>query len=259
MSVSEHDLEIIESWLDGEISQDQVEALRARISSDPHLSQTVDRLRSERALRASIWQTMEPSEKQAELLVGNIRRAVRKEDLIDGRLRALRKFASMAAMVALVFGAGWITHSRVGFAQNQQIVKFPGNPTQLPAAEQPLVSAQPHGSAVTVLSGNTNQRPTNNGSFVLSQYQGDGLGAAPTDRRLSTLLPRYHATITSPMGNVYDYQLDKLSDLAELQQRVEQDELNARQKPLTPQVGPRNRGNETVPVSDSVPLNPNAR
>lgn len=61
------------------------------------------------------------------------------------------------------------------------------------------------------------------------------------------------------MGNVYDYQLDKLSDLAELQQRVEQDELNARQKPLTPQVGPRNRGNETVPVSDSVPLDPNAR
>lgn len=267
MSVSEHDLEIIESWLDGEISEAQATALRDRISADPQLAQTVDRLRSERSLRTGIWQTMEPSDKQAEMLVSNIRRAVRKEDLIDGRLRTLRKFASAAAVVALVFGAGWISHSRIQYGEPkpEALANVTVNPLpSIPRNTQMPNGSQQGGNLVRFEPYNTQQRPANNGSFVIfrdgQDPQRDARTGMPVDHnRVSTILPRYHATITSPMGAVYDYQLDKLSDLAELQQRVEQDELNARQKPLTPQVGPRNRGNETMPVSSEQPLIPSGR
>ena len=113
--MSDNDLETLEVWLDGELSEEQVESLRRRLSVEPELSQTLDRLRSDRQIRAGIFQAMEPSAAEIETLVANARRGVRKEDLINSRLRALRNVASIAACMAVVFMAGLPLDANVQF------------------------------------------------------------------------------------------------------------------------------------------------
>lgn len=262
MSVSEHDLEIMESWLDGELSEEQVEILRRRISSEPHLSQTLDRLRNDRQLRAGIWRGMEPTERQAETLVANVRRLARREDVIDSRLRLVRNFAAVAASVSVVFFAGWLTRGRLQVGSQvpkEQIVQLISDPIRpndsIRAFPQPVVqTARPQypqvapGNNVPVSFGGNTPSVGNSGTFMSFR--------TPSDPR-RTVLPRYKVDVISPMGDVFSYQLDKLSDLADLQQKVEEQEMRLRQQvPSTPQLFPRSGtgSSQVVPVGSEQSL-----
>jgi hypothetical protein len=106
-------VELLELWLDGELPEDQSEALRQRLSAEPALAQALDALRGERQIRARVWQALEPGDTDVESLVSSVRRSVMKEEVWASRLRTLRNVSGIAASIAIVFLAGWISRGRL--------------------------------------------------------------------------------------------------------------------------------------------------
>jgi hypothetical protein len=129
MSVSETDLEMLETWLDGELPDEQILDLRKRLAVETDLHQAMDRLRSDRQMRAQLWPTFEGSDAEVDTLVNSVRHSVQQDEMWNWRLGALRKFSGIAASIALVFMAGWITHSRL--RTNVSDVTTPQNSSQV--------------------------------------------------------------------------------------------------------------------------------
>lgn len=229
MAVTEQDLETLEVWLDGELPELQADALRQRLSAEPELAQTLDRLRGERKIRAAAWITLEPADAEVEALVSNVRRGMRKEDLVSSRLRVVRNFSSVAAGVAVVFMAGWLSHGRlqVGTTNpNDSVV------TNQPAPSMPLpprINTGINSGSNSPLSGDIRYVGTGDPTVRQSPQTFDGL---------SQMRPRYRVNVVSPMGRVYQRELEKLSDLADMQQLIESAEAAAEARPTIPSLGP---------------------
>src|SRR5262245_10159106 len=98
-SISEQDLELLETLLDGELPEEQATALRQRVASDPQLSQALDRIRAERAMRQEIWRELQPQETQVAALISGVRSAIRREEVWAKRHRALRYVSGLAACI----------------------------------------------------------------------------------------------------------------------------------------------------------------
>ncbi len=106
MPASEQDLDLLETLLDGEIADEQANALRQRVSGDPELSLALDRIRVERAMRQQIWREMEPQEAQVATLVSGVRAAIQRDEVWSRRQRALRYVSGLAACITLGFLVG---------------------------------------------------------------------------------------------------------------------------------------------------------
>jgi anti-sigma factor RsiW len=106
MSASDQDLELLENLLDGELSIEQSDAVRARVSSEPALAEALDRIRSQRDLRQQIWRTMEPAESQVAGLVSSVRSAIARDEVWARRARALRYVSGLAACILVGFMGG---------------------------------------------------------------------------------------------------------------------------------------------------------
>ncbi|WP_428940217.1 anti-sigma factor family protein [Fontivita pretiosa] len=113
--ISEQDQVLLEQWLDGELSEEQSQSLRQRLAAEPQLAQELDRLRSQRELRARFWQEIEPGDLEVQTLIDNVRRAVRREQVWATRLHTLRRVSGIAASIAIVFMAGWMTRGKLQF------------------------------------------------------------------------------------------------------------------------------------------------
>jgi len=237
MAVSENDLEILEVWLDGELSEEQVEALRRRVSVEPELSETLDRLRSDRQMRAGIFQALEPQGAEVETLVANVRRGVRKEELINGRLRTLRNVGAIAASIAVVFMAGWLSRTRLDIGAPNSGPIANANPSiVIPSAASMGTVALPSMSPI---------RP-DAGTVLVSAGDSRPPGVLTLSRNIPNR-PLYNVRVINPFGRVvFEGPIDKLDDLKELPEAV----LTAEQaiRPAT--------GNQSVPVNHENPLHP---
>ena len=60
MAVSEQDLELLETYLDGELSGSEVDALIDRLRTDPALATAMETAKAERQVRMAIWTSCEP-------------------------------------------------------------------------------------------------------------------------------------------------------------------------------------------------------
>lgn len=148
MSISDQDLENLEELLDGELAEEQAQSLRRRMSSEPELAVMMDRLRADRQVRGNLFISLEPSVREVEPLLAELRRSVRKEELWGQRLRSIRNLTSVAAAIGFVFMTGWIARDRlrVGTPQIQQ-----GNPAQIVAMQQqPNLRPQQQGNTQLV-------------------------------------------------------------------------------------------------------------
>jgi hypothetical protein len=195
-AVSEQDLELLESWLDGELSDEQVEALRRRVSSEPQLSAVVDRLRGDRQTRAAVWQSINFSNHNVDHLIHNVRIAVRRDEVWTGRLRALRSVSGIAAAIAMVFTAGWISARKLHVGSI---------PDQINLAS-PIV-------AIT----SSDQLQTAPQAQAVSQQQ-PGRTVIPVDHNgVSLVRPTYKVIVTDPVGRgVIIRELDNLYDAKQL-------------------------------------------
>lgn len=106
MSVSEQDLELLESLLDGELPAGEEDSLRQRLSGNPELAQAFDRIRAERELRQQIWQALEPRESDVATLVSGVRAAIRRDEIWTRRARSLRYVSGLAACITVGFLVG---------------------------------------------------------------------------------------------------------------------------------------------------------
>lgn len=113
MPITDNDLQVLEEWLDGELTEEQGALLRQRMAMEPALSGALERLRDERNLRSRLFTVLEPGERETEVFCADLRRELRREDVWGSRMRGMRKIASLAAMITIVFMAGWISRERL--------------------------------------------------------------------------------------------------------------------------------------------------
>jgi anti-sigma factor RsiW len=106
---SETDIELLESYLDDALESGEVEALRARLATEPGLVSALERLRAERGARRAFFAGLEPDDSVAQAfavkVVGSARARAVRRSLFP---RPVRYLAAAAACVALgFFGRGF--------------------------------------------------------------------------------------------------------------------------------------------------------
>ena len=105
-SISENDLELLESYLDDELTGRELEALRQRLSSEPQLAVAIDELKSQRQMRQRFFGACEPDQASVQRLVQSVNQDVTRELAWAERNRSLRSWGSLAAclLVGLFLG-----------------------------------------------------------------------------------------------------------------------------------------------------------
>jgi len=106
MSVTDTDLELLESYLDDELAPRELEALRQRLSSEPALASAMDELRAEREMRQSFFASCEPDDARVERLLLAVNKSVTQEIVWSGRSRSLGWIGGLAACLLVGFGVG---------------------------------------------------------------------------------------------------------------------------------------------------------
>ena len=76
MALTDDDLELLETYLDGELSAGEAAALRERVSASAELAGGLEMLRAERATRAQAWRTFEPSTLEVDRLNDRLERTI---------------------------------------------------------------------------------------------------------------------------------------------------------------------------------------
>lgn len=106
MSVSDNDLELLEMWLDGELSAEESLALTARLESEPALAGALKQLRAERALRQPFWDSLQTDPASAEAVIGRVQASMDRRRVWSMQVRWMSAVASAAAclVVGLMIG-----------------------------------------------------------------------------------------------------------------------------------------------------------
>jgi anti-sigma factor RsiW len=105
MSVSDNDIELLDSWLDGAISFSEASPLRQRLAEESDLAAAMQDLRGERALRQAAFASLLPDEDDTglpERLLSGVRIAAARSQT----RRRMLGFAAMAAAACLLLGFG---------------------------------------------------------------------------------------------------------------------------------------------------------
>ena len=185
MSVSEIDLELLETYLDDELSAEDGDALRRRLASEPALAQAMDQLRQDRELRQLAFGSMEPAERQTstatDTIVRSLRQAATRELAWSSRLRILRQVSAAAACIVVGLLIGWFARSGnegtpLGGGNENGTVVFPGTNSGA--------------TARTVSTGGFNVQITDDAGRVLAVQHFDTLNEA---REFSNDLSRWQA------------------------------------------------------------------
>src|SRR5436190_19329585 len=105
-SLNEQDLELLESYLDDELTGRELEALRQRLSSEPALAVAIDELKGQRQMRQHFFAACEPDEASVQRLVQTVNQNITRELAWSERNRSLRSWGSLAAclLVGLFLG-----------------------------------------------------------------------------------------------------------------------------------------------------------
>lgn len=99
--ITENDLQLLEEYLDGELSAEESDRLQIRIKAESELAVALDQMRQQRSLRRQAWQGMEPTAVQVDQLLDRVRSTARRRELWHRPLRALRFVSAAAACLVL--------------------------------------------------------------------------------------------------------------------------------------------------------------
>lgn len=116
MSLSDLDLELLESHLDGELSVAEDEALRDRMNIEPELATVIETLRIERDARRDAFVSMEPSDAAVERFNRSASREIGRldrESFWRHTSKTLRYVSAAAACLVIGFSVGRIADSGV--------------------------------------------------------------------------------------------------------------------------------------------------
>ncbi len=99
MPVSENDLEVLETYLDGGAGNAEEKVLLDRLIKEPALAAAMETVRAERQLRAAVWQSCEPGDERVERLMGRVERKIDHHWNWTKRLSQLRMVSGAAACI----------------------------------------------------------------------------------------------------------------------------------------------------------------
>lgn len=108
MALTEADLELLDCYLDEELSSDAAEALRGRLSNEPELADALEQIKFERDARKQFFAAIEPGSEAVQRLVANVHRSINRELIWTKRARALRGVSGIAACLLVGFSIGYI-------------------------------------------------------------------------------------------------------------------------------------------------------
>jgi hypothetical protein len=131
MSASETDLELLETYLDDQLTAEEGDALRRRLASEPALVAAMDQLRQERELRREVYASME-SDRGTDHVLRAVRAAATREIVRGGQMRILRRVSAAAACLVVGVLAGWMWRGGSAPQPSQPggtaVVSRPSNP-----------------------------------------------------------------------------------------------------------------------------------
>ena len=135
------DFQLLESYLDGELTAAEANRLEWRLSAEPELSSALGRMCDDYALRQAAFRSLEPDGRAAEALNWSFARSARRIDraALQGAsrrrsLRLGRLAGALAACVAVSFCAGWVGR---GYAAQTNVASAPaGHSGQDPAPRE---------------------------------------------------------------------------------------------------------------------------
>ncbi len=106
--MTETELDILETWLDGELGPVESVELQRRLTAEPDLSATLADLRLEREVREAHFAAMEPSDGETRDFLNRVEANIarRRRWTLYGRFT--RATGAIAACMAIGFGIGWI-------------------------------------------------------------------------------------------------------------------------------------------------------
>ncbi len=123
------DFELLENYLDGELSPAEVLRVERRLSAEPELAAALGRMGAEYEVRRAAYRSLEPDARAADALASAVGRRVRLAAGTASRRRLFhfgRLAGALAACVAISFSAGWVGR---GFsAANKQAPPARGEP-----------------------------------------------------------------------------------------------------------------------------------
>jgi anti-sigma factor RsiW len=190
MAVNETDIELLETYLDGELPQRESESLWRRLADEPELSAELEHLRAERAVRQAVFASMEPSELLVSQTQASIARATRRRHILSIVNKALTATVAAAACILFGFAVGWLGHD-----------KFPATLGAASGAGVQVVDT--HGSAASGGNYVVNVRD-DSGHVVASQTFGSLQEARDFAEDVSRSQVRHHDLHDSPVVPVSD-------------------------------------------------------
>ena len=108
MPLTDDQLELLETYLDGELTTSEEDALRQRMSAEPELATALQALRGERETRVAVWKSFEPSAAAVARVVSHVEQAVDSHNAWAYRLSRLRVPLAAAACILIGFSVGWL-------------------------------------------------------------------------------------------------------------------------------------------------------
>jgi hypothetical protein len=104
--MNDQDLELLESYLDDELTGRELDSLRQRLSSEPQLAAAMDELRSQREMRQQFFAACQPDEASVQRLIKSAQRSATREIVWSNRNRNLRWASGLAACLVIGFMTG---------------------------------------------------------------------------------------------------------------------------------------------------------
>jgi anti-sigma factor RsiW len=118
MAVHDSDIELLHSYLDGELPVAECEGLWRRLAVERELAGELDHLRADHAVRTLAWSTLEPDDQTVARVESNVMRAARRDDLFSNVHRVGRILLTAAACILFGFTVGWLGRDRYAALQN---------------------------------------------------------------------------------------------------------------------------------------------
>ena len=138
--VPDPDFELLENYLDGELTPAEVQRLEHRLVLETELSAALGRMSAEHAVRQAVWQSMEPGEAAARSLAAAVGASARRSNLRRLVMKFARVSGAVAACVVLFlagFGVGRGKAAPDNSTAGDEIPIVSGSATRPSAAADP--------------------------------------------------------------------------------------------------------------------------
>jgi hypothetical protein len=140
--IDEADSDILERFLDGELSDVETDAVTRRVAEEPALATALEQTRSLRDLRANFFQSLEATDAEARALVTRAKAAARRLDRgaegFDPAWRWIRQISAVAAMIMIGFTSAHVAN--MGWSGMLPWSKTQANNTTGTQADGPLAT-----------------------------------------------------------------------------------------------------------------------